>query len=121
MTITKSRIRYMVFAANMFVASPILAQSNPIILNCSKAPDFGFCQANLENLTRQIPLLRNNNYQAMRNVAFCQWGSCEGSVVVNRQSSCEWRRKIMRVHYKKGGEADRSDESNLSTCSRNGF
>ena len=88
----------------------------PVLKSCDGASDRQWCEINRAKMQREAPALRSRDYQAMRNAAFCQWDGCDGSVELNRRSACAWRRLIMQMHYKPGGPADRSDESNLGLC-----
>lgn len=91
------------------------AQSMPALTG-AKCPD-SYCETVLKQLIEEsIPQAKRREYQGMRDVAYCQWTGCDGAVVVNRSSSCAWRRMIMIT-----GRADPGDEANLSTCRRNGY
>ena len=97
------------------------AQTAPVILGCGSTSDKVLCESEIVSLRGEGARLARGDYQAMRNAAFCQWTGCDGLVIVNRASSCAWRRQIIKKHYKDGGEADRTDESHLGACSRAGL
>lgn len=78
------------------------------------------CVTSAESMRDASRQAARGDYQAMRNVAYCQWIGCDGSIKIDRESSCQWRRAIMRRHYKPGGLADQGDELHLSICVRSG-
>jgi hypothetical protein len=119
----KLRVMAAAAATAWLALAPIdtTAQSLPMLTDCAKAPEPTFCQANLRQQQRERQALARNDYQAMRNAAFCQWSGCDGAVDVDKISACAWRRAILRLHGGPSGRADNTDRGNQRVCAEAGF
>lgn len=95
--------------------------ATPELQPCETARDRNWCRHGLKTVREQLPLAREGQYQAMRNIAFCLIDGCDGAVKPDRAGGCGWRRAILQVHGGPGGRADRSDQANFDLCRGWGF
>lgn len=83
---------------------------------CADDEEAALCLQALKTIIADYRKALRGDYQAMRNVAYCQWIACYGVVTEDKRSSCAWRRRIM-----KSLRADRSDEGHLARCREVGY
>lgn len=98
------------------LALPAAASAAPRLLDCAASTEPAFCrQAQAQyREERASP----NDYQTMRNVAYCLWTSCDSAFAYDRKQSCVIRRAIMKQHPKK---TDRSDDIHFANCVNAGY
>lgn len=53
------------------------------------------CDASKSDFKKWFPRAYKGDYQGQRNVAFCLYDGCDGSVMQNKPLSCAWRMVIL--------------------------
>lgn len=99
-----------------FAALGTAAEAAPRLLDCNKADNPAYCRMAQEQYREERA--RPNDYQTMRNVAYCLWTNCDMAFAYDRKESCRIRREIMKRHASK---VDRGDEQHFANCVQAGY